>query len=206
MLFPHHRHHHCHLPAIILVNNDLVAQVEGVLVEQLFITETMTGVEFDARIAEDPNYPHIVHQQNFRIMIIRSFRDFTNRELMDLVLFIKDGLAYIECNKRGPSGKTMQIAYLHLEKLLLHPPIGCCGEWLPKNECHIQSNILHPLFPDAKKPAHFPFGSDHNRLQDTIFWTLPYPHFEPAGALIPRCPEEHHCQEDCHCACDRCER
>lgn len=43
---------------------------------QLFIDDTMSKEEFDARIAGNPNYPTIVHLQNLRILVImHSFYD-----------------------------------------------------------------------------------------------------------------------------------
>jgi hypothetical protein len=67
---------------------------------QLFINDTMTKAEFDARVAGDPNYPTIVHLQNLRILVILpTFRDYFNRKFADVVMFLSHGLASVERNR-----------------------------------------------------------------------------------------------------------
>lgn len=105
--------------AIIFVNNDLSQSVEDTLKLQLRIDEVMSGTEFDARIAADPNYPDLVHLNGLRIMIIRSFRELDNRSLADIVIFVKAGLAAIEANKFGPPGKTYPVATLTIYQLIM---------------------------------------------------------------------------------------
>lgn len=105
--------------AVIFVNNDLTEQVKGVLAQQLRIFESMTGTEFDARVAADPNYPSIMKNQGLRILIIRDFwAPHTNRTLCDIAIFVKNGLAYIEENKFGPPGQAYPVANLHINKLV----------------------------------------------------------------------------------------
>lgn len=122
-------------PAIIFVNGnidgyghnyadgygcgDLDAVGKSTLENQLYIQETMTGDEFDARVVADPNYPFIVHQMNFRILVIRNnYRDYTNRQLADVVLFVKDGMASIEKNNCGPPGLTVPLHHIEIHQLL----------------------------------------------------------------------------------------
>lgn len=170
-------------PSLILFTNaDLSNQVLSVLQQQLFIEETMTGAEFDARVASDPNYPAIVHQQGLRILVIRSDNI---RTLADITIFIKAGLAAIECPKSGRPGHTLPVAELTLSKLLTRFPPSSFDDDRPLFNRHVQNNILHPLHPHSHHPALFPFGSDKNRAVDTIFWTIPEGHFEAKGALIP---------------------
>src|SRR5271166_785844 len=70
------------------------------LQNQLFINDTMTKAEFDARVAADPNYPIIVHLQGLRILVILpTFYDHHNRDLADVVIFLHQGLADVECNR-----------------------------------------------------------------------------------------------------------
>lgn len=207
-------------PCIIQVNDDLSSSVQQTLVTQLYITEAITGTEFDARVAADPNYPLIVYQNNLRILVIRPANDYTNRFLADLVLFLKHGEASIQCNKTGEPTKTVQIAYINLGKLMLWYPrlVECCnafcdgyqmypndgylpihidGYCCPPFPCPpVQNNIVCPLFPYSKIPAKFPFGSDPDRRQDTIFNTMPYVPFHNQGALIPLKP--------CTCSCSPC--
>lgn len=105
--------------AIIFVNADLTDSLKSILAEQLNITETMTGIEFDARMAVDPNYATVVHLQKIRIMVIRSdFRDYTHRTVADVVMFVKQGLVSIEKNNFGPPGLTLPLERLNLYALL----------------------------------------------------------------------------------------
>lgn len=116
-------------PAIIFCNGnidgygttygDLDAVSKATLESQLYITETMTGDEFDARVVADPNYPTIVHLLQYRILVIRSdFHDYTNREYADVVIFVKHGLASIEKNNFGPPGLTVPINRIEIHQLL----------------------------------------------------------------------------------------
>jgi hypothetical protein len=109
---------------------------------QLFIDDTMTKAEFDARVAADPNYPTIVHLQMMRILVILpTFQDLVNRQLADVVMFLHQGLADIEFNRFGPPGQTFDIDTLTMYELLraVHSPFvvilpfgcgfdggGCC--------------------------------------------------------------------------------
>lgn len=106
--------------AIIVVNNDLVEQIRGVISRQLYIDETLTGEEFDARVAYDPTYPGIVHLTNQRILVIRSHAETFDRGIVDFVLFIKNGLAAVETSKYGPPGLTLSLDKLYLSRLFLN--------------------------------------------------------------------------------------
>ena len=111
-------------PAIVFINNDIsmpptvpIPDVVGAdpslyigaepstdelskIQNQLKIDETITKQEFDARVAADPNYPRIVHLQGLRVLVIlETFQDVNNRNLADVVLFVKQGIAAIQKNK-----------------------------------------------------------------------------------------------------------
>lgn len=89
------------------------------LMMQLYINEFMTDKEFDARVVADPNYPTIVHLQGKRILVARAdFRDYTNRDLADLVLFYSHGLATVEKTKYGPPGLTLPVDRINIYELL----------------------------------------------------------------------------------------
>jgi hypothetical protein len=116
-------------PAIIFINGntdgygytygDLDGYGKETIESQLYIHETMTGDEFDARVAADPNYPDIVHSFGFRILVIRpDLRDYTNRELADIVLFVKGGMVSVEKNNFGPPGLTLSLERLEIHQLL----------------------------------------------------------------------------------------
>ncbi len=104
--------------AIIFVNNDLTPQVQGVLIQQLFINEIIDGYEFDDRVLADPNYPQTIHLNNLKILVKRPFYEHTNRELADVAIFVKAGLAAVEYNKYGPPGLTLPVARLYLNELI----------------------------------------------------------------------------------------
>lgn len=103
--------------AIIFVNNDLTDNVKSAIQRQLFITETMTGAEFDARVEADPNYVQISHSTGSRLLVVRPFTELTNRTHADIVLFIKAGLASVLANKFGPPGKTYAVEHMYLSQL-----------------------------------------------------------------------------------------
>lgn len=106
-------------PAIIFINSDINDAEQRTLQTQLFIDDTMTKTEFDHRITVDPNYATIIHLQNLRIMVIlSSFHDMVNRNLADVVMFLHQGLADIECNKFGPPGQSYTIQRLTFYELL----------------------------------------------------------------------------------------
>ncbi len=86
---------------------------------QLEINETMTFAEFNARVAVDPSYPTQIHLNELRILVILpDFHDLTNRELADIVLFVKQGLASVEKSKFGPPGLTLDVQRLNIWNLI----------------------------------------------------------------------------------------
>lgn len=111
--------------AIIFINTDLVDQVLGVFVRQLYITEVLTASEFDSNVSVNVNYVNNVHADGYRILVLRNLYDFTNRSLADIVLFAKAGLVSVLSNKYGPPGITLSIDRVYLTALInlqLVPP------------------------------------------------------------------------------------
>ena len=105
--------------AIFFVNADLTPALRLILAEQLNVTESMTDTEFDLRVSLDPNYATVIHGQKLRVLVIRSnFHDMTNRNLADVVMFVKQGLVSIEKNNFGPPGLTLPLERLNLYSLL----------------------------------------------------------------------------------------
>jgi len=105
---------------------------------QLFINDTITKAEFDARVASDPNYPAIVHLQNLRVLVILekhvAFCEIDNLELSDVVLFLHQGLADIERCHFGPPRQNFEVQRLNIYEILraVHSPNvvilpGWCG-------------------------------------------------------------------------------
>lgn len=105
--------------AIFFINADINDGIRTTLQSQLYIDDTMDGYEFDDRVAADPNYPDIIHSSGIRILVIRpNFRDYTNRNLADVVMFVSHGLAAIEKNNFGPPGLTLDIQRISPYELL----------------------------------------------------------------------------------------
>lgn len=105
--------------AIFFVNADLNDGIKATLTSQLYIDETMSDTEFDGRVQADPTYPDQVHLNGLRILVIRqNFMDYTNRNLADVVFFVKQGMAYIEKNNFGPPALTFAIDRFNMYELL----------------------------------------------------------------------------------------
>ncbi len=105
--------------AIIFVNNDLNEISKSTLLDQLKIHESISHQEFNDRVTVDPNYVSVIHNTNTRILVfLPTFQDLTNRELADIVIFVKQGLAAIEINKYGPHGLTVPIYKINIYELL----------------------------------------------------------------------------------------
>lgn len=104
--------------AIIFIDNNLTDAVKTVIQKQLFINETITGTEFDARVSIDPNYVNDIHNNQLRILVVRPLTELTNRGLADIVLSAKAGLIAIKQSKYGPPGKTLPIERVYLSQLL----------------------------------------------------------------------------------------
>lgn len=108
-------------PAIIFVNSDSSTNVQQYMSNQLYVSEIITGAEFDKRVELDPNYPLDIHLKNIRIIVVRPFNDYNNRNLCDVAIFINRGLAVIEFNKYGPPNRTYRIETLSIYQLLSKP-------------------------------------------------------------------------------------
>jgi|SRR3990172_2242913 len=108
--------------AVIFVNNDLVDSVRDMLVRQLHINEAITGAEFDSRLASNPNYIKILKQLNMRLLVERSYLELQNRELADVVMFVKLGEAAILKNRFGPPVETFPVINLTWGKLNIFYP------------------------------------------------------------------------------------
>lgn len=105
--------------AIIFVNADINSEVQSTLVSQLFINDTMSFDEFNARVASDPNYPTNIHLQNLRILVIlTTLQDLTNRTLADVVLFYNQGQVTVEKNNFGPPGLSRDFSRINIYDLL----------------------------------------------------------------------------------------
>lgn len=133
-------------PAIIFINGDITYPPTGPvfigsepstvtsyagfseltnLQNQLFINDTMTKAEFDARVVAEPNYPTIIHLQGLRILVIMPLgihycQEYVNFHLADIILFLHQGLADVEKNRfrLEPPGQSYPIQRLTIYELL----------------------------------------------------------------------------------------
>jgi hypothetical protein len=109
---------------------------------QLFIDDTMTKEEFDARVCADPNYPTIIHLRGLRILVILpTFRDYHNRELADIVLFLHQGMADVLTNR-----------FQHFEEDYEHEYDGYRSHTYP------YPPQPHYEYPDEHRPRKFAVG------------------------------------------------
>jgi hypothetical protein len=108
--------------AIIFINNDLVDQVRSFIMNQLHISEWMTGATFDARIAADPDYADNIRALGLRLMVERDFRELDNREHADVVAFVKSGMISVEYNKFGPPMPSFPVLNIHWGQFLVFSP------------------------------------------------------------------------------------
>jgi hypothetical protein len=79
--------------AIIFCNDDLTLITQNFLTQQLQLSVVMSGASFDALYAANPNYKQTLYQTNTRILVMRDLKDHTNRNVADVVLFIKGAIA-----------------------------------------------------------------------------------------------------------------
>lgn len=105
--------------AIVFINNDLVPNVKSYIIKQLHINETIDGYVFDDRVSANPNYPTLIKQLNLRLLVIRPFNDYTNRNLADIAIFAKNGMFSTEKNNFGPPIRQVSIADIYWGKLCI---------------------------------------------------------------------------------------
>lgn len=106
--------------AIILVNADLTDNVRNMLIKQLAIDEILDGYTFDSITSINPNFITETKNSNKRILVERSYQEFTNKSNIDIAIFVKLGLASILENKIGPHGITYKITNLTWDKLNIY--------------------------------------------------------------------------------------
>ncbi len=112
--------------AIIVANNDLTDNVRNMLVKQLFIDEILDGYTFDSRVDGYDGYDGYesyiqnIKRNNKRILVIRSYQDNFDRNLTDVNIFVKLGMAHVLHNKIGPHSITYRIVNLTWDKLCIY--------------------------------------------------------------------------------------
>lgn len=106
-------------PAIVFVNQDISESIKNVLIEQLYIDETITITDFEQRLLSDAAYVDTVHNNGTRLLVVvNDFRNYSQRNLADIVIFVKQGQATILKNNYGPPGLVVPISNINIYQLL----------------------------------------------------------------------------------------
>ena len=104
---------------ILQTETTISQSIDGTIASQLQVNDVISLSEFNARVAADPNYPTFIHLNKLRLLVILDdFQDLTNRNLADIVLYIKAGLASVLKNNFGPPGLTLPVVRLNLWNLV----------------------------------------------------------------------------------------
>lgn len=104
---------------IVFINTDIVDQVRDTIAKQLFITEIFDGYGYDGYIELHPEYPTFVKNNNRRVMVIRPFNDYTNRETADVAIFFSHGNVVVQKNNFGPPTNSWTAADITWQKLCI---------------------------------------------------------------------------------------
>jgi len=104
-------------PFVCFVNDNISANIQSVLTEQLFLTDVISIDEFALRVINNPNYVSIVHGAGLRVMVLKKIYDTRYNDLADIILYCKDGLISVESNKIGPPGITFEIKNIQIYNL-----------------------------------------------------------------------------------------
>jgi hypothetical protein len=133
--------------AIIFINADISAITLNNLKTQLEFNEVMSDAEFDLRVSVDPNYPVLVHLNNQRILVLRqTLQDFTNRQLADVVMFVKQGMVTVLQNNYGPPTLSLPVERLNIWNLLADiKNISCKTITCRKCHCGCECNCFKHL-------------------------------------------------------------
>jgi hypothetical protein len=110
---------------IIFLNDNVVAQIQGVFSRQFYLTQIMSAAVFDGYVAAqgfdgygNSIFAQNIHADGYRIMVLRNYQDLTNRNLADIVLYSQNGLVSILFNKYGPPAGTFGIDRCYLSQLI----------------------------------------------------------------------------------------
>ena len=108
------------LPAAIIFINSVVDEIVSILSSQLFISESISGAEFDLRLNNDPNYAQIVHNFGMRILVIREdYPAEVNREFCDVIATVGNN-GMISILKNNIPALTLPIDKINIYELLAY--------------------------------------------------------------------------------------
>lgn len=145
--------------AIIMVNNDLSPSVQNRLEIQLHIDESITGQEFDLRYAAASDYPLAIRVLRRRLLVIRSHQDVTNRNEMDIVMFVKNGMISVTKNCFGPPGQTYQLKNIHWGAICIYNTditrtCSTCSSCSGPSYTYCDGYGRYPYYPAIYDPAY----------------------------------------------------
>ena len=136
-------------PAVLFINTELTQSIIDTFTRQLFITQVMDAATFDAIVASDGYYVCSIHQDGYRIMVLREANDETNRHLADLVLYAKTGLVDVQYNHTGYPSITLPIDRVYLTALFhlnRPPPWDPCHRRWTGQIFHFEGEIINTDF------------------------------------------------------------
>jgi hypothetical protein len=120
------------IPGILyFANNDLGDVALANLQGQLNIDEVISNDEFVLRIAADPNYPVVIKLNQLRVLVLYPAYDQNNSNkcLADILLFIRQGMAYVLDRVTGCPGLAMATNKLNMFNLRTYLEQNCCSPW-----------------------------------------------------------------------------
>jgi hypothetical protein len=158
--------------ALVMVNTGLADSVLNRLAIQLHIDEIIDAETFDIRLAADPNYVYNVRTLRRRVMVTRTFQDLTNREYMDVVLYVKHGMASIAINCFGVPGQTYLVSNLTWGSICIYntdPYRTClsCGSCSGSCGCCDGYCGNSPYYPARYDPCFPAENHPYNQVRNT---------------------------------------
>jgi hypothetical protein len=113
-------------PFVMFVNNDLSDQVKSVFVRQFYLSEIMTGAQFDGYVASIDGYVQTLYIDGYRVMVERDLSDHTNRQLANITVFYKNGLLSVLKDGYGPPTLELpldRVSFTNLINQLKYNPV-----------------------------------------------------------------------------------
>jgi hypothetical protein len=158
--------------AVVMVNNDLSPSVQNRLQIQLHIDETITGQDLDLRIAADPSYVKNVRAMRQRVLVMRDFRETANRTEMDVVIFVRESMVYVENNCYGPTGKTFALKDIYWGQLGIYETdinrtCSTCGCSAPISCSCSDGYGKAPYYPARFDPAYPAENHLYNQVRES---------------------------------------
>lgn len=107
-------------PPFIIFTNTLSPGVEQVYVRQFFISEIMTGQQFDGYVASIDGYVQTLYIDGYRVLVERDLFDHTNRHLANITLFYKNGLVSVLKDGYGPPILEISLDNISIASIINH--------------------------------------------------------------------------------------